>query len=209
MPAGLREQHKQQTRAAISAVATRLFAERGFDQVTIVQVAEAAGVAKMTVTNYFPRKEDLVFDQADTVISQLAQTVGTRAAGESYLAAVRRDYLAELSRRDSTAGISSPGFAAMIRHSPALAARGAEIAYLREQALGDAITAAEGTDSPELRLVGAQLAAAHRVLYAEATRRSLAGESRARIRAALGQAAERVFGLLEPSIGAYGTPGGN
>ena len=42
----------------------------------------------------------------------------TRAAGESYLAAVRRDYLAELARRDSTAGIASPGFAAMIRHSP-------------------------------------------------------------------------------------------
>ena len=94
----------------------------------------------------------------------------------------------------------------MIRHSPALTARGAEIAYLREQALGDAIMAAEGTDSPELRLVAAQLAAAHRVLSGEATRRSLAGESRARICVALGQAAESVFGLLEPSIGAYGTP---
>ena len=94
MTSGLREQHKQQTRAAISAAATRLFIERGFDQVTITHVAEAAGVAKMTVTNYFPRKEDLVFDQADAVIGQLARTIGSRAAGESYLAAVRRAYLA-------------------------------------------------------------------------------------------------------------------
>jgi AcrR family transcriptional regulator len=204
MTAGLRERHKQQTRAAISAAATRLFVERGFDQVTIAQVAEATGVAKMTVTNYFPRKEDLVFDQADAVIGQLARTIARRAEGESYLAAVRRDYLAELNRADGTSGITSPGFAELIRRSPALLTRGAEIAYAREQALGDAIAAAEGTDSPELRLVAAQLAAAHRVLYAEAARRSLAGESQARIRTALGQAAERVFGLLEPSIGTYG-----
>ncbi|MGD0555486.1 MAG: TetR family transcriptional regulator [Streptosporangiaceae bacterium] len=204
MTVGLREQHKQRTRAAISAAATRLFAERGFDQVTIAQVAETAGVAKMTVANYFPRKEDLVFDQADAVISQLARTITSRTDGESYLAAVRRDYLAELDRADGTTGITSAGFAAMIQRSPALAARGAEIAYQREHALGDAIAAAEGTDSPELRLVAAQLAAAHRVLYAEAARRSLAGEPRASIRAALGQAAQRVFDLLEPSIGSYG-----
>jgi AcrR family transcriptional regulator len=204
MTVGLREQHKQRTRAAISATATRLFAERGFDQVTIAQVAETAGVAKMTVANYFPRKEDLVFDQADAVISQLARTITSRTDGESYLAAIRRDYLAELDRADGTTGITSAGFAAMIQRSPALAARGAEIAYQREHALGDAIAAAEGTDSPELRLVAAQLAAAHRVLYAEAARRSLAGEPRASIRAALGQAAQRVFDLLEPSIGSYG-----
>jgi AcrR family transcriptional regulator len=204
MAVGLREQHKQKTRAAISAAATMLFIERGFDQVTISQVAEAAGVAKMTVTNYFPRKENLVFDQADEVIGRLARTIARRAEGESYLAAVHRDYLAELDREDGTSGITAPGFPALIRSSPALAARGTEIDYARERALGDAIAAAEGTDSPELRLVAAQLAAAHRVLYAEAARRSLAGESRPGIRKALAQAAERVFALLEPSIGARG-----
>jgi AcrR family transcriptional regulator len=204
MTVSLREQHKQQTRAAISAAATRLFAEHGFDQVTIAQVAEAAGVAKMTVTNYFPRKEDLVFDQADAVISQLARTIASRRSGESYMAAVRRDYLVELARENGTTGATSAAFAAMLQNTPALATRGAEIAYAREQALGDAIAAEQGTDSPELRLVAAQLGAAHRVLYAEAARRSLAGEPRPLIRGALSQAAERVFGLLEPSIGTYG-----
>jgi hypothetical protein len=52
----------------------------------------------MKVTNSFPRKEDLVFDQADAVIGQLARTNGSRAVGESYLAAVRRAYLAERAR---------------------------------------------------------------------------------------------------------------
>jgi AcrR family transcriptional regulator len=56
---GLRERRKQETRQAISDIATRLFVAHGFDEVTISQVADAAGVAKMTVTNYFPRKEDL------------------------------------------------------------------------------------------------------------------------------------------------------
>ena len=65
MAPGLRERRKQETRQAISDIATQLFADRGFDEVTIAQVADAAGVAKMTVTNYFPRKEDLVFDRAE------------------------------------------------------------------------------------------------------------------------------------------------
>jgi AcrR family transcriptional regulator len=60
MTPGLRERKKQETRQAISDIATVMFVQRGFDAVTISQVAEAAGVSKMTVTNYFPRKEDLV-----------------------------------------------------------------------------------------------------------------------------------------------------
>ena len=58
-----------------------MFAARGFDEVTIAQVADAAGVAKMTVTNYFPRKEDLVFDRAESVIRSLADVVAARASG--------------------------------------------------------------------------------------------------------------------------------
>ena len=57
---GLREQKKEQTRAAIAHTAIVLFLQRGFEQVSIAEVAEAAGVAKQTVTNYFPNKEDLV-----------------------------------------------------------------------------------------------------------------------------------------------------
>ena len=62
-------------------MATALFAGHGFDQVTIAQVAEAAGVSKMTVTNYFPRKEDLVCDRAGHIIGGLAQVV--RAGGRA------------------------------------------------------------------------------------------------------------------------------
>jgi AcrR family transcriptional regulator len=185
MAPGLRERRKQETRQAISDIATRMFVARGFDEVTIAQVADAAGVAKMTVTNYFPRKEDLVFDRAEAVIRHLADVIAARAPGESMLAAIRRDHAAAVARSDVTIGLSSPDFARMILSSPALIGRVREMLDQRERALGDAI-------------------AVHRVLSAEASRRSLAGQPREEICAMLAEASTRAFDLLEPSLGSYG-----
>lgn len=203
MATALRERRKQQTRRAISDVATELFVARGFDEVTIAQVADAAGVAKMTVTNYFPRKEDLVFDRAEGIIRSLAGVAAARAPGESLLAAIRRDYAERVARADVTLGLSSPAFARMIEDSPVLASRGLDMSYQRERALGDAIAAEAGVDDPQQRLVAALLSSVHRVLYAEGSRRSLAGQPRDEICAALGTAATRAFDLLEPSLGGY------
>jgi len=203
MTTGLRERRKQATRQAISDVATRMFAARGFDAVTIADVAAAAGVAKMTVTNYFPRKEDLVFDRAEAVIRSLADVITAREHGESLLAAIRRDYAERVSRADPTIGLSSPDFARMIEASPALASRGLEMLHQRERALGDAIAAEAGTDGPQQRLAAALLSSVHRVLYAEGTRRSLAAEPREQTCAALGDAARQAFDLLEPALGGY------
>ena len=203
MSTGLRERRKQLTRRAISDVATEMFAVRGFDDVTISQVADAAGVAKMTVTNYFPRKEDLVFDRAEAVIRSLADVITARAPGESLLAAIRRDYAERAARADVTLGLSSPAFVRMISSSPVLASRGLDLQDLRERALGDAIAAETGVDEPQQRLVAAVLSSVHRVLYAEAAARSLAGQPRGEICAALAGAATRAFDLLEPSLGGY------
>jgi AcrR family transcriptional regulator len=204
MAPGLRERRKRKTRQAISDIATQMFATRGFDEVTIAQVAEAAGVAKMTVTNYFPRKEDLVFDRAEAVERHLADVIAARAPGESMLAAIRRDYAEAVARADVTLGISSPAFARMVLGSPVLASRALEMLEQRERALGDAIAAETGTDNPQQRFVAAMLASVHRVLAAEATERSLAGQSRGEICAVLADAAARAFDLLEPSLGSYG-----
>jgi AcrR family transcriptional regulator len=203
MSTGLRERRKQETRQVISDVATELFAARGFDDVTIAQVADAAGVAKMTVTNYFPRKEDLVFDRAEGIVRSLAEVFAARAPGESLLAAIRRDYAARIARADVTLGLASAAFARMIENSPALAGRGLEMLYQRERALGDAIAAETGADGPQQRLAAALVSSAHRVLYEEGIRRSLAGQGREEICAALAVAATRAFDLLEPSLGGY------
>jgi AcrR family transcriptional regulator len=203
MTTGLRERRKQATRQAIADVATTMFLARGFEQVTIADVAAAAGVAKMTVTNYFPRKEDLVFDRAEAVIRGLADVITSRAPGESLLAAIRRDYAERAAGADVTIGLSSPEFARMIENSPVLASRGLEMLYERERALGDAIAAETGIDDLQQRIAAALLSSVHRVLYAEATQRSVAGEPREQICAALGAAADQAFGLLEPALGGY------
>jgi AcrR family transcriptional regulator len=213
---GLRERRKQETRQAISGVATQMFLTRGFDAVTISEVAEAAGVAKMTVTNYFPRKEDLVFDRAGAIVRSLADALSGREDAESILAAIRRDYAERAARADVTLGLSSPEFAGMITASPVLAARNREMLEQAERALGDAIAAESGmesgtetgaeTSAPDVqqRVVAGLLASVHRTLYAEATRRSLAGESHEDICEVLAAAATRAFDLLEPALGSYG-----
>jgi AcrR family transcriptional regulator len=62
-PSDLRTRKRLATRRAISQVADRLFLERGFENVTVDEIAAAAGVGRMTVFNYFPRKEDMFFDR--------------------------------------------------------------------------------------------------------------------------------------------------
>jgi AcrR family transcriptional regulator len=200
---GLRERRKQEARQAISGVAMAMFEGRGFDEVTISQVAAAAGVSKMTVTNYFPRKEDLVFDRAEVIISSLADAVAARVPGESLLGAVRRDYAERIAAGDVTLGVPTPAFARLVGGSHALTSRRREIADLAEQSLGDAIAAEAGADDPQQRIVAAQLASVYRVLFAEGTRRVLAGEPRVEICAALAADARRAFDLLEPSLGGY------
>ena len=203
MATGLRERRKQEARQAISDAAMALFAARGFDQVTISQVAEAAGVSKMTVTNYFPRKEDLVFDRAEVTIRSLADAVAARSPGESLLTAIRRDFAARIEAGDVTLGVPTATFTRMVYNSPVLTSRGREIESLREQALGDAIAAETGTDDPGQRIVAAQLASVHRVLFAEGARRVLAGQPREKICQVLAATARRAFDLLEPSLGGY------
>ncbi len=204
MTTGLRERRKQEARQAISGIAMAMFAAKGFDEVTISQIAGAAGVSKMTVTNYFPRKEDLVFDRAEVIIRSLADAVAARAPGMSLLAAIRRDYAWRIAAGDVTLGVPTPAFARMVRGSHVLTSRGLEIADLREQALGDAIAAETGVDDAQQRIVAAQLASVHRVLFTEGTRRTLAGQPRGEIFQALAAAARRAFDLLEPSLGGYG-----
>jgi AcrR family transcriptional regulator len=93
---GLRASKKARTRRAISDIATRLFIERGFDTVSVAEVAAAADVSVKTVFNYFGSKEDLFFDRAEEVIAGLERAVDEREPGIGPLGALRRLLTANL-----------------------------------------------------------------------------------------------------------------
>jgi hypothetical protein len=84
---GLRERRRQQTRATIIEAAAELFAERGFDAVSVVEIAQRAGVVEKTVFNHFPVKEGLVFEADPPMRAALLEAVRRRPAGESVSAA--------------------------------------------------------------------------------------------------------------------------
>ena len=82
---GLRERKKRAARDTIAATARRLFAERGFDAVTVAEVAAAADMSEKTVFNHFPTKEDLAFAGREEGIAQFVAAIGGRPSGSSVL----------------------------------------------------------------------------------------------------------------------------
>src|SRR6185295_7840208 len=82
---GLRERKKRQTRESIAAAAMQLFQARGFDAVTVADVARAADVSEKTVFNYFPTKEDLVFGRGAERTAALIEEIRTRPPGTSVI----------------------------------------------------------------------------------------------------------------------------
>ena len=82
---GLREANKARTRQAISDIATRLFIERGFENVTVAEIAEAAHVSVKTVFNYFSTKEELFYDRMDDILAIIVAAVRDRPPGTTVL----------------------------------------------------------------------------------------------------------------------------
>jgi AcrR family transcriptional regulator len=86
---GLRERKKQLTRQAILDTAQAMFAERGYDGVTVAEIADAVNIAAKTVFVYFPSKEDLVFDGEAEMRERIVARIRDRAPGETPLLAMR------------------------------------------------------------------------------------------------------------------------
>lgn len=204
-PTGLRESKKQETRQLISDVATGLFLAQGFERTTIAEIAAAARVAKKTVTNYFPRKEDLALDHQDAFTASLAGMVTGRQVGESALSALRRAFADAAAVADPVAGFSGPDFARMIADSPTLSARLRDLHDLREAALADALADAAGAPRGDItpRTAAALLGAVHRTLFQRIQELTLAGQDNARISVTVIAEADSAFGLLEPSLADY------
>ncbi|WP_037809628.1 TetR/AcrR family transcriptional regulator [Streptomyces sp. NRRL S-1448] len=138
--AGLRERKKAQTRQRIAAVAWQLFAERGFEAVTVNEIAEAAEVAKATLFAYFPTKESLALQGVGD--DDLAGIVTRRPAGQSPLEALRAHFRA-LAAGPMT-GLDPEALVTRIRvifDSPALSAAANALLYQQRQQLAEALKA--------------------------------------------------------------------
>ena len=177
----LRERKKAETRQRIADVATVLFVERGFDNVPITEIAEAAGVSKVTVFNYFPRKEDIFFDRGPQAEQLLTGAVRDRGAGVTPLGALRA-LLVDLAREGHPIGGFQDRYRMFWRtvlDSPALRARAREAVDELQDALARAI--AESSTDPHPELTAALAMAVSRTTFTAGATRVLAGERAAAV----------------------------
>jgi AcrR family transcriptional regulator len=210
---GLRERKKEQTRQLIAETAWRLFADRGFDKVTVAEVARQAQVAVATVFNYFPTKEDLLYYRLEAFGASLVDAIGTRAAGESVLAAFRRHLLAtggllaQVEAGDPQALERLRTFNRVIAASPALLAREQQALAGTADALAALLAAETDATADDLRpqIVANALIGVQRALVDYTRRRVLADEEPIRLAADVRGLYQRAFALLEHGLGDYAT----
>jgi AcrR family transcriptional regulator len=195
---GLRERKRQQVHEAISTAAISLFLERGFDQVSVAEVAASAGISKPTLFKYFATKEDLVLHRISDHQGEAARVVRSREPGEAPLAALHRHFLAGLERREPVTGLNDHpvvlGYHRMIFETPSLAARVLHYTAVDEEALAEAL--AEAADELTARLVAAQVLAVQRVLARRNWLRLVEGETAEQVHPSAVAAADRAFELL-------------
>ena len=180
---GRRERRKAQTRAEVRATAQRLFAERGFDAVTIADVAAAADVAVQTVFNHFETKEALFFDGRTPWVEGVAAAIAARPAGTSPLGALRTYLEADLTALlEQETRSENRSYLEALARSPSLQARERTLVEqageLVARALTTAITPPGEAPSPSVevlsRLAADLFLVAGRVLVLDHRRRVLA-----------------------------------
>ncbi|MGW3271117.1 TetR/AcrR family transcriptional regulator [Streptomyces kronopolitis] len=199
--AGLRERKKEETRRRIAATAWRLFAERGFEAVTVNEIAEAAQVAKATLFSYFPTKESLALQGVGD--DDLAGIVTGRAPGSTPLAALRAHFRA-LAAGPMT-GLDPEVLVSRVRvifDSPALSNATNGLLYQQRERLAQALTAELGERAAVL--AAAQISASVVTLQEGFFRRLADGTSPADARARLGEEIELAFDLLTHGLGGLG-----
>src|SRR5882762_11853826 len=203
---GLRERKKERTRQLIFDAAHRLFAERGFDSVTVAEIARAAEVSEVTVFNYFPTKEDLFYGGMEFFEEQLIDAVSNRARGESAVSAFRRHLLAgagALATRERVAAIKKAAQA--ISTSPALTSRERDIVTRYTRRLAAVLAEETGADPDDVEPFGAAgaMMVAHRMLVDHVRRQVVAGRRGAQLVADFRSQARRAFRRLEHGLGDY------
>ncbi len=195
---GLRQRKKARTRQRIADAAARLFAERGYDNVAVSDVAREADVAEQTVYNYFPTKEQLVTDRERQIEEQLCLLLRSRAPGTTPAAAIR-EFVLEIvgGIRD----IPSEGWRGEIGYlaaiSPTVHRLVLELIDRLARSLAAVISDTTRVTPEIARLHGVALASVFEIIISEAGRRTRDGQGQTRIARELSRSIERVFDELD------------
>lgn len=147
-PVGRRERKKAATRQAIADAALEMFLERGYDQVSIRDIADAADVSTTTVFKHFSGKEALVFDEEEDREAALIAVVRQRAAGQSIPDALRQHVLD--SWLSKTEHPQAAAFTDLVASTPALRAYGERMWTRHSEALSTAIADEVGVAHDDL-----------------------------------------------------------
>ena len=208
---GLRELKKEQTRQQIADTAWQLFADRGFDKVSVAEVARAAQVAEATVFNYFPSKEDLFYSRLESFWTRLADAVSARPASQPVLDAFRHALLAEsgllgqLESGDPDALTRLRTVNRIVAASPALLAREQQVMSRAASDLAARLAAETGASADDLRpqVAANALIGVHRALIDYVRRRVLADDTPASLAAEVRERSTESFALLGHGLGGY------
>ncbi|MDO9353108.1 MAG: TetR/AcrR family transcriptional regulator [Solirubrobacteraceae bacterium] len=181
---GLRERKKAALREKISDTATGLFLAKGFDEVTVAQVAEAVDVSVKTVFNYFSSKEDLLFDREPAFLASLDALAELRAPGLGLIRVMQQDVevrwpAMEFGRWDALDDRAATGrraFYALVEGHPGLQARRRQMTERAGERIG-AIVGEEFSDpqAPDALAASALVSAAYLAPGPEYTRQLLSG----------------------------------
>lgn len=201
---GLRERKKNAMFGLLKKTALDLFEERGYENVSVAEIAAAAEVSKATVFNYFPSKEDLVIGGMKHHIGDAARVVRLRARGKTPHAALRDRYLHLLEHRAPQTGLSdNPVFLQvqrLLQATPSLMVSAMD--YRRQSSVLLAQELIEEGNAPlTSRLVASQVLHTQHILVEVNVREIIAGEPVYEVYLRALSAAHHAFGLLENGIG--------
>ncbi|HEY1315942.1 MAG TPA: TetR family transcriptional regulator [Gaiella sp.] len=214
VPDGLRERKKQRTREHIATTARQLFAERGFERVTVAEIAREAEVAEKTVFNYFPTKEDLFYSRLESFEEELLGAIRERDAGRTVVDAFAefllrpRGVLARRASDDRDAALEElRTITRVITESPALLAREQRVFERYTASLAALLAEETGARAHDVepRVVANALIGVHRASIDDVRRRVLAGEDDLeRLARDLRAQTRRAIRRLESGLGSYG-----
>ncbi|GAA3667431.1 hypothetical protein GCM10022237_29230 [Nocardioides ginsengisoli] len=199
---GLRERKKQETRRRITDAAIELFAERGFEQVPVADIAAAADVSTATVFNYFPAKEDLIYDGMASFNESVLAAIRDRADGVSVVQAFR---VYVIQPRGVLADPASPvvpalaRIARIVRDSPSLQARERLEADREVEALRE-LLAEELDDELRCWTVASALVGTTRGMSRQVQRAAAEGSLDARLARRLLASADAAVAVIEAGL---------